>query len=236
MSTSVSRSTSTQKRQNTRRAVVIVCSALTILLVGLLILVQGRVTGNEFAPSHFQTRSFSFHEIPFLHLQITPVKRSLISDDASRQIRTSSYITTPRGKPPSDWHIVRLTRGVFVTPARAALLTDELLMTHSGKSFWVGWNNDHPKQAAILWPIVQRLAARELYVLLPELLQLARTQPGPDDGQKLKEAIDEWLIEEYAALVVDMRQAERNELAKGLLDEALTDYPDAPRLTELAGS
>ncbi|MEO1530383.1 MAG: hypothetical protein AAFX06_33765, partial [Planctomycetota bacterium] len=77
-----------------------------------------------------------------------------------------------------------------------------------------------------------RLADRELYVLIPELLQIARTQPA-DDGPKLAALIDDWLVGEYAELIRDMRLADRRELAESLLGEALKDYPESTALLEL---
>lgn len=233
MSTSVSRTTS--KRKGSRRTVTILCSVMTILFVGGVTYIQGSVSGTEFAPSHFQTRKFSFHEIPFIHIQLTAVKRSIVSDKAARAIRTSGYITTPRGKPPTTWHLVSLTRGPSTTPAIASLLTEALQIEGNGGTFWQNWTTKHPKSAAVLWPYVQRLADRELYVLVPELLQIARTQAA-DDGQKLRSSIDAWLVGEYAALIDDMRSADRAELADSLLTEARKDYPNASELKELAKS
>lgn len=234
MSTSVSRPRS--KRKGSRRTVTVICSVMTILLVGGVILIQGSVSGTEFAPSHFQTRTFSFHEIPFLHLQITPVKRKIVANPAARQVRTAGYITTPRGTPPNTWHLVSISRGPSTTPALASLLTDALELG-VGQQFWQSWTTKHPKSAAVLWPRVQQLAQRELYVLIPELLQLARTQTA-DDGIKLKSQIDQWLVVQYADLVLDMRAADRIALADGLLEEALGDFPNDAALQALvqAGS
>ena len=231
MSTSVSRTTS--QRKGSRRTVIVLCSVMTILFVGGLTYIQGAVSGTEFAPSHFQTREFSFHEIPFLHIQLTAVRRKIVSDKASRVIRTSGYITTPRGKPPTTWHLVSLTRGASTTPALASLLTDALQIEQNGGTFWQNWTTNHPKSSAVVWPYVQRLADRELYVLVPELLQIARTQAA-DNGQKLKMEIDTWLVGQYVTLIEDMRSADRGELAESLLIEARKDYPNATELKDLA--
>ena len=37
---------------------------------------QGNISGTEFSPTHFQQRDFGFYEIPLIHLQISPIKRS----------------------------------------------------------------------------------------------------------------------------------------------------------------
>ncbi|KAA5538766.1 hypothetical protein FYK55_26570 [Roseiconus nitratireducens] len=230
MSTSVSTTGSSRGGRKSRRAVVIVCSILCTLLVAALVLIKGNVSGTEFAPSHFQTREFSFYEIPFLHLQITPVRRKMVTDATSRQIRTSAWIQVPRGKPPETWHLVSLSRGPTTTPALGQLLTDELTVRDSSGPFWSSWNSDHPKRAAVLWPVVQRLAERELYLLIPELMQLGRTHA---DDATLPKAIDQWLIDQYVGLIRDMREADRTDLADALLREAVQDYPDSDALAAL---
>ncbi len=205
---------------------------MCLLLVVVVVFLMGNVTGTEFAPSHFQTREFSFYEIPFLHVQITPIKRKDVTGPAARQIRTNAWISAPRGKPPSQWHIVSLSRGPSTTPAIASLLTENISLRDANGPFWETWNKDHPKRAAVLWPIVQRLAERELYVLLPELLLMARTAQGPDDGTVLAAEIDDWLVSQYIGLIKDLRQADRHPLADQIWEEAVADHPDS---LELAG-
>jgi len=232
VSTSISSPSNKRRGGPGRRTIIVLCSLLVSVLLLGIVLVQGNVAGSEFAPSHFQTREFSFYEIPFVHWQITPIRRRNTTDTVARQIRMSGWITAPRGKKPSRWHLVRLSRGPSETAALASLLTDELRIGGSN-DFWKTWNKRFPARAAVVWPVVQRLASRELYVLIPELLQLARSQSGGDDGNQLQRRIDAWLVEQYAALVQDMRAAERTDLADELLDEARRDYPDHPRLTRL---
>ena len=196
-------------------------------------MIQGSVSGTEFAPSHFETRRFSFYEIPFLHIQITPIKRTLITDGVSRQLRTKSLVSVPRGRKPTTWHLVSLSRGPAGTPADAALLADALTVSGPNGLFWRQWNSDFPNRAAVLWPIVQRLAQRELYVLIPELMQLARSGTDADDGSAMSQEIDRWLINQYAGLIKDLRDAQQAELANEMLQEARRDYPQSERLADL---
>ena len=206
---------------------------MSILLVTVVVLLKGSVSGTEFAPSHFQTREFSFYEIPFLHIQITPITRKDKTGPIARQIRANSWITVPRGQKPTNWHLVALNRGPTGTPAVAGLLTDGLAIESANGSFWKIWNDDHPKRASVLWPTVQRLAERELYVIIPELMQLARTLPGDDDANLLADQIDRWLIEQYTGLVKDLRDADRMVLADEMLAEAIGDFPASQELADL---
>ena len=73
-------------------------------------------------------------------------------------------------------------------------------------------------------------AERELYILMPELFELARIQQ-PAAAFALQ--TDQWLREEYVGLVKDMRAADRLGLADQLLDEALGDFPSDRQLNEL---
>lgn len=233
MSTSVSSSKPSRRRRRSNRPLIIVCGILAILLVSSIVLVKGSVSGTEFSPSHFQTRDFSFYEIPYLNLQITPISRSNTTSAVASHLRTSAYIKTPRGKPPADWQLVTIARGPTSTPAVASLLVQALDLKNGTDPFWIGWNKDHPNRAATLWPVVQKLAGRELYILIPELLELARTLPGNDDGTALADVIDQWLPNQYVDLIGDLRQADRQTLADDLLAEALSDYPNSAALAAL---
>lgn len=179
------------------------------------------------------TREFSFYEIPILHIQITPIRRTTRGNPTINQIRQKS-LTVPRGQPADDqWDLVYLSRGLSgTTPADPKLLIDQLQDYQSYDSnYWGKWNTSNPKQAAILWPIIQKLSVRELYVLIPSILEVARADLSPAE---LKTEIDALLIKEYKSLVEDMRQAGRSELANSLLSEAIADYPNDENLKALS--
>lgn len=228
VSTSVSKSTGAaagKKSSKSRRVITIVTLVMCTLLVSFVIYVQGHVSGTEFAPSHFTSRQFSFYELPVFHWQITPIRRKATTSQVANSIRLTSLISTPKGAP-AKWHLVTISRGMTgQTPADAHLLTDQLNMRQGSSSFWKTWNSDNPKHAKVLWPTVQRLANRELYVLIPELLLIAR---GNTDlpAQKLQSKIDSYLIDEYKSLIGDMRQAKRTDLADAFEQEMLADYPE----------
>ena len=69
-----------------KRWVTVVASLIMVAVLFLLIRLQGHVRGVEFAPTHFQQREFSFFEIPLIHVQITPIRRSATTR-AHREIR-----------------------------------------------------------------------------------------------------------------------------------------------------
>ena len=201
-------------------------------ILAFVVRTQGYVSGQEFAPTHFLTRDFSFYEIPILHIQITPIRRIGGSQPTINHIR-QNLLTVPKGTPTDEqWQLVRLSRGLSGnTSADPNLLMDQLGKSSGQDYFWRKWSIDHPQHAGIVWPIVQRLSLRELYILVPAVLQIAREDLSPAE---MTAKLDELLIDEYASLISDMRQAGRNELADSLLTEALVDYPGAENLSALS--
>ena len=222
-------------RARPRLLIAIVAVSTLVIALAMLAAVrtQGHVSGQEFSASHFQVRDFRFYEIPLLHIQITPIRRSSRTPIAARYLRQQSLITAPNG-PPTSWHLVRLSRGLTgPTPGDAQLLVDQLTLQQSGQSYWRRWSRDHPKQAQVLWPLVQRLAPRELYLLIPALLETAQQKQS---AAELERALQRQLRREYRELVRDLQAAGRPALAEQLLEEALSEYPDDPGLQRLRRS
>ena len=207
-----------------------------MLLFGFFVIrTQGYVSGVEFAPSHFQIRDFSFYEIPLLQHQITPIHRKTHSSATATYLRQKSLIPLTGG-PAKTWHLVSISRGLTgTTPADASFLVDQMKLRFGGKDYWRQWSIDHPAKAALFWPKIQKLAGRELYVLIPALMELVAadsTKPGGNtktgNTQALQSKIDEYLQNQYLTLIGDMTAADREPLATALLAEARSDYPDNP--------
>lgn len=188
------------------------------------------MSGKEFSPTHFQQRDFSFYEIPLIHLQITPIKRSGSTPRTATYLRQNSLITPGSGTP-TTWHLVSISRGLTgTTPADANLLIDQLNLQIKADEFWRTWSIDHPKRAKAFWNVIQKLALRELYILMPQLFELAQIDQTP---QQLQESLDDLLRRQYRGLILDMRAADRDQLADQLLAEAIKDYPHDSELQNL---
>ncbi len=230
MSTSVSSRAPRPRSRWLRRWVIGISAILLTLGVFILIRTQGHVTGQEFCPTHFRERNFSFYEIPVIHLQITPIKRAYSTSPTAMHVRQNALIKNYTGTP-TVWHLVSLSRGLTgTTPADANLLIDQFGIQDGGNPYWKTWSADHVKKAKVFWPFVQKLAERELYILMPELFELAQRDLDP---VKLQTEIDVYLQDQYHDLILDMRASERDELADQLLKEALLDYPNDKRLAKL---
>lgn len=189
----------------------------------LFVRIQGSVTGSEFSPDSFSLREFSFYELPVLHLQITPIHRSTHTPSTALYLRQTSLIQSP-AKTPDRWHLVSMTRGFTgKTPADAELLVDQLEIKRAGAAYWRSWSVDHPEKAKIFWPIIQRLAKREMYLLMPNLFEIAQSEQSVAE---MTERLDRSLLSQYVGLIRDMRAAQRNELADQILKEARQDFPN----------
>jgi len=204
--------------------------------LALVVLLFGSVSGTEFSPSHFKMRRFTVHEIPLLRIQISPMQRTAMQTATARYLIAQSLIQTPAG-PPNDWQLVDLTRAkVNQTEADPKLLTDQLEFivynqaNSTGNEFWHDWSIREPAKAKVLWPVIQKLAIRELYVLIPKLFSLAI---DANSERSLQQSIDDYLRVSYVNLVSEMRDAKRTELADEFLSEALADFPSDEKLQAL---
>lgn len=209
----------------TVKVLIIIACAVVLLVVGFFVIrVQGSVSGSEFSPTHFQQREFSFYEIPLIHLQITPIRRSAAAPSTGNFLRQKGMIKTPQGQP-ADWHLVSITRG-FGNPIDADphLLIEQIRMEQESELYWRTWSIDHPKLAGVLWPVIQKLAERELYILMPRLFEISQADQSVAE---LKSNIDSYLIDQYSGLIKDMVAADRHQIAEQLVAEARADYPDA---------
>ncbi|MFG0290423.1 MAG: hypothetical protein ACF8CQ_19750, partial [Rhodopirellula sp. JB044] len=86
----------------------------TIVLGGLLVVVirsMGFVQGEEFSPSHFRSRTFSFYEIPLIHWQITPIQRKSTTPSTAVLLTQKKWVSPPSDEP-RVWHLVSLRRGL----------------------------------------------------------------------------------------------------------------------------
>ena len=229
-------------RSKRRRAILVgIISTIVLLAVtGLVTLMLGKVRGTEFAPSHFTTRSFTFWELPLLKLQVSPIQRDPVVTPVTNHLRSQGLIDVP-SDPPSTWHLVEIQRGVgSPTPADAEILTSYLALSRSSGStsgssdlVWEEWTRSHAAAAKVFWPVIQRLARRELYILMPEIFEIASEETRP---QPLATAIDNHLRQAYVSLATDLRDAGRPDLADSLLRDAAADFPDDRQIDRLRNS
>tara|TARA_R110002049_G_scaffold4601_4_gene31910 strand:+ start:154995 stop:155651 length:657 start_codon:yes stop_codon:yes gene_type:complete len=210
----------------------VVAIALAISAVAFLIVrTQGYVEGQEFSPTHFQARDFHFYEIPLLHVQMTPIRRSSSTPAVATYVRQNALIKPVPTGAPDQWHLVHLSRGYSdEVPADAEMLINQMNLKTDGKPYWRSWSTERPEHAKRFWPVIQRLAQRELYVLMPRLFEIAQQAGTP---QQLALEIEADLRQNYVEMIRDMRAAGRDDLAEQLYAEAQADYPDDQKFNSL---
>ncbi len=190
------------------------------LVVWAVIGTMGHVEGEEFSPTHFRSRRFSFYEIPIIHWQITPIQRTPSTPTTAILLTQNKWILPP-STTPTTWHLASLSHGGREPQDDdAALLLSQLRLMGDNGPFWSKWSTEHPTLASVLWPTIEKLAQRELYILMPRLLELIRPI---DDVDSLRVTQSEYLRKQYASLIRDMRAAGRDDLAEALTAEAAQD-------------
>ena len=106
MSTSVSSPTSdsvstAKKSRTVKRWVTVSATLVLICLLFIVIKTQGFVSGNEFSPTHFQQRKFSFYEIPLIH----PSPAARVTSKKAHRLNEERYHLVEVGG--SDAHFLK---------------------------------------------------------------------------------------------------------------------------------
>lgn len=136
------------------------------------------LAGEEFSPELFQVRAFSYWRLPGTKLRLSATKIGVASSPCTKHI-LNHLKPVPTG---ITWQVITASQGNASDQLPPSVLTKYLYQKNpNGDSYWDDWSFHHPKQAAIIWPIVQQAAMRELYVCVPDLLRAA--EAGGEDNQ-----------------------------------------------------
>ncbi|MFO7905836.1 MAG: tetratricopeptide repeat protein [Planctomycetota bacterium] len=146
----------------------------------------GLVTGEEFSPYTFQRRIYSYHELPLIHLQISPVTRE-VQRHPLEEMLFQEHV--PRPKSASQrWDLVAARRGGSPWRQGEAQILCQYLDArtpdNNGARFWKTWTSEHPTLANILWPAIAQLARRQLYACIPPLFNAAQSNRTPKEFQE----------------------------------------------------
>lgn len=166
-------------------------------LFGVVVFIFGSVSGQEFSPQKFRIRRFSYYQIPLLRLQILPVRFSPVGgteDALALHVRQNQLNKSVAGST-TEWHVVEMQeagRATFVGDAN--ILTNYLKQPGAaGTDDWLEWSTEHSDSAELLWDAVARMADKKMYVLIPELMEMARRESTAAD---LESAISTLLAKE----------------------------------------
>lgn len=155
---------------------------LTCVISAIVIGLFGRVQGVEFCPQKFTLQEFSYYQVPLLGWQITPVT---FSPSGRGNGPLSGYLRQQKllGKVASElrWDIVQIfSAGTANQAGDAEILVKYLEQPGAvGTENWLAWtkNTEHAELVRVFWPVIAKLADRELYILMPDLFDFIRSAP-----------------------------------------------------------
>jgi hypothetical protein len=185
--------------------------AVAVLIATLLF---GQHGGEEFCPDTFTRRSFFYFQIPLLGIQVTPIFRDDTTNSLENYLVAGKFVTRmPTDKP--RWDLVTsLSAGSRVVRGDAEILCIYLDMADEKRRLiWQAWSDSNPESATVLWPLVAQLARQQLYLLLPELFELANAESDP---KTLAQKLDRSLGRQYGRLAEIQQKLGNRERAREL--------------------
>ena len=198
---------------------------LALGLLAIMVMLFGRVSGEEFSAQKFTRRTFTYYQVPFLRQQLTPVS---FSQSWGNSKELSTYLNSMKliGDVSNEeirWDIVRLHEiGTSGSQGDAEILTKYFDQWGAfGNKTWVEWtqNKDNSDVAATFWPLVAKLAHEKLYILIPDLFDAAR---GAKTGAEFLERVKPTLLESINRMS-EIESAEEDTEAEKQLSE-LANY------------
>ncbi len=201
-----------------------------LLLLALALLSFGHVRGEEFSPQGFATRSFSYFQIPFFRIQVWPVSVYKMPNDLAKYLRANKLLGSGAAQPPR-WGIVTLSEGGVQTyRGDASILTNYLRQPGAvGTESWLSWSKNHPKRERELWPVIARMAQEDMYMIIPALLEAARSTESQDE---LANELRRVLVSELLQFAEAEKQSGDAKRANELLGIAVEYDPNNEALQE----
>jgi hypothetical protein len=191
----------------------------------------GGVRGEEFSPDTFQRRTFAYHEIPLLRIQATPMVREEKTNSLERYL-FGERLVPQTASPEPRWDLVRFARA-----GRGPVVGDAEILcafldarTDSGIHLWKEWSERNAELAKILWAEVQQLAEHRLYLLVPDLFELAERA---SEAAEFRQAIDDILADRYAALGAVQLELGNPDMARQMVERAERHAPQRASLRKL---
>lgn len=208
-------------RKRSNKVLLGVAGTVCLLLVLVLIIaIFGRVRGEEFSPDTFERRTFSYHEVPFLGIQVTPIRRVSETGVLESYVVRSNLVAQQNDDNPR-WDLVSVSRMNGSSETDAALLRSYL--ASDGSDYWKSWSDANPEMAKLLWAEVAHLARRQMYLLIPDVMVC--TQESADVTQ-LRQRVDQRMADRYLVIAGAQHQLGKPELAAAMLAEAMRYQPD----------
>lgn len=158
-----------------------------LLPIGFLIIAPyALVEGEEFSPDDFSRRSFSYVQLPGVKWVLRGIEYQDVTSDIEKSLGSEGFISTT---PAKTWHLCQESYGTQPAEADARFLVDMLKLKSQKVEyvfFWQEWNENYPELAKVFWPLVAELARDEMYLVIPEFMELAMdvdanaSEPSPE--------------------------------------------------------
>jgi hypothetical protein len=194
------------------------------LLVGTLVLllcsfIFGTISGEEFSPDNFDRRTFSYIEIPLVHVQIWPVHRVSSTKSLESHLITNKLIPASSAAKPR-WDLVRMTHVAPGSDKCDARILCKYFDSQNdlNTSWWLAWTEKHADLAKVFWPAIAKVAQQQLYIFVPDMFELARQAT---DAHKFQSELNLLLAKKYREFAEMQQGLERHEDAIKLFDESL---------------
>jgi hypothetical protein len=214
-----------------------------LLMIAVLVyvtVVMGYVAGEEIASETFQRRTFCYYQLPVVELQISGITRADSTGLLENYLIDENLISVAATKTPPDesirWDLVNANRfGVIYSRGEAEILCHYLDAKNADdKNVWIEWSKENPALTKIIWPRIVTVAQQELYIFVPEILELASNATDPAE---LKTRLDKLQSEQYLRVATTQQQLARHELAVELFSHSLDRSPKSiPALERRAAS
>ena len=193
----------------------------------------GRVDGVEFSPNTFQLRAYSYWRVPLVRWQITPIHYDSLSSSLQSHLAMQKLLPASTGEE-ARWDLVFQKSSGSSDDAfgvgDAKILVDYVgIFGYQRDEKWYAWSVDHPNLAAAVWPVVAEMAQANLYIFVPDILELAE---AADDADAFETVAADLLAEQFTQLGDTHRELGNHELAVSYYDQALEYDPSHERAME----
>ncbi len=198
--------------------------AAAVLIATLLF---GQHGGEEFCPSTFTRRTFFYFQIPLIGIQVTPIFRDDTTNSLENYLVAGKFVKRTATDNPRWDLVTALSAGSKVVHGDAEILCSYLdTADENRRMVWQHWSDTHTEAAKVLWPLVAQLARQQLYLLVPDLFELASSESDP---KTLAKKLDQSLARQYRRLAEIQQQLGNHGMARELQNYARQHDRDRPQ-------
>ena len=216
---------------------IVLLTGVILVPIGLLVMfASGQISGQEFSPDDFSRRSFKYNQTPWFNWVLSKKTYSDQTTTLEESLVMDGFVVPVINKT-KNWHLVRDsgTSGRLMShECDARFLTDYLdLRNDEGDYYWTQWNTDYPQSAKIFWPKIVDLARHQMYLKIPEVMQVAMELQS-DEPDEFEKVLDQVIAQAYLELGRLDRELNRLERAKIRINRAIEIQPSAEASQELS--